>query len=105
MRAPVSFSPRFTTFYNIPAVACELFSLRPVRNNMHYCLECERLAIDCEQATSEHADYVAEYEAALQAHDSDRIWELKLAVRGSAEFCRKAIDRLAAHRADMHNVA
>jgi hypothetical protein len=72
---------------------------------MHYCLECERLAIDCEQATAEHAAYVAEYEAALQTHDSDKVWELKLAVRGSAEFCRNAIDRLKAHRSDKHNVA
>jgi hypothetical protein len=72
---------------------------------MHYCLECERLAIDCEQATAEHADYVAEYEAALQTHDSEKIWELKLAVRGSAEYCRHAVDKLSAHRFDKHNVA
>jgi len=72
---------------------------------MHYCLECERLAIDCEQATAEHAEYVAEYEAALQAHDRDKIWELNLAVRGSAEFCRKASERLSAHRSGRHNVA
>ena len=71
----------------------------------YYCLECERLAIDCEQATAEHAEYVAEYEAALQAHDLDKIWELKLAVRGSAEFCRKAVDRLFEHRSDKHHVA
>ena len=72
---------------------------------MHYCLECERLAIDCEQATEEHADYVAEYEAALQTGDTERIWQLKLAVRGSAEFCRKAVDRLTEHRSRKHNVA
>jgi hypothetical protein len=72
---------------------------------MHYCLECERLTTDCEQATAEHADFVAEYEAALQAHDRDKIWELKMAVNGSADYCRTVIARLSAHRSDRHNVA
>ena len=72
---------------------------------MHYCLECERLAIDCEQAVEEHADFVAEYEAAIKAHDHDKIWELKMAVQGSAEYCRTTRDRLSKHRSGKQHVA
>ena len=46
------------------------------------CPLCDRLAIDYEQTLAEHADFVAEYEAAVQGHDYGKIWDLKYAAGG-----------------------
>ena len=64
------------------------------------CVECDRLAIDYEQTLADHADFVAEHEAAVRANQDGKSWELKMAVRGSELSCQRAKERLAAHRAE-----
>jgi hypothetical protein len=61
------------------------------------CSVCDRLAVDYEQTLAEHADFVAEYEAALQARQYRKSWELRLAVQGSEILCRMAQQRLETH--------
>ena len=55
------------------------------------------MALDYEQTMAEHADFMAEHRAAVRAHEYGKIWELRMAVKGSAMFCRMAKERFEAH--------
>ena len=61
------------------------------------CPVCNRLAMDYEETLADHADFAAEYGAAVSAHDYGKVWELRMAVQGAEMFCRMAKERLKFH--------
>jgi hypothetical protein len=56
---------------------------RLLRDSRKPCRSCDKLLRACANRLGEHLDFLDEYQAAIRARDTNKIWELKNAVTGS----------------------